>query len=543
MNKMTMTPLRGLLCIAAVSVSLWIYPALEGRAQEAKANGETIKLLAGETKIIPVRSPTRVVIGNPEIADIANVTNSELSLSAKSPGRTSLVFWDIFGEQSVNIKVIQEDITEAKQRIDNLLKLLGLVEVYTQADEDEAKVMLLGRVKSPQDRERIATALGKLKDKAVDLIEVKEEEAVINIDVEVLELDKDATNTLGFTMPGAINLVETGSAGISSAGSKFSTLFKVLNLERATRSDSTNTADPFVFKLDALIQEGKARILSRPRLSCQSGKEAELLVGGEKPIFTTSVASTVGTSTSVDYKEFGIKLNIKPTVTEENRIKLALNVEVSEIGTAEFIGQTANRTAQAYPLTKRNASTELYLDDGQTMAIGGLMKRKSEEDLRKTAFLGDIPVLGALFRKRTTRSGGGTGERGDVELFITLTPTIVSEEKNAKEPKEEADSARNTSPVNPVSEYAGIIQKRILENLTYPASAKDGGLGGTVKLSLHLSSSGRLLDVIVKASSGYDILDDNTISVVKSIGAYPTFPSSIHSEDLWIDVPVVYTLD
>jgi pilus assembly protein CpaC len=534
------------LVLYSLSIFLCIEPILAETIGE-----ETVKLIAGETKIIPVRSPTRVVIGNPQVADVADVTNSEITISAKSAGKTTLVYWDIFGEQSINIKVMQEDMGEIKQRIDNLLSKLNLPQVYTQANEDESMVMLLGRVKNSQDRERISTALGKLKEKVIDVIEVKEEEAVVNIDVEVLELDKDAINTLGFTMPGSINLVEKASSGISSVGSKVSTLFKVLNLQRATRSDSADTADPFIFKLDALVQEGKARILSRPRLSCQSGKEAELLVGGEKPIFTTSVASNVGTSTSVDYKEFGIKLKIKPTVAEGGRIKLALDVEVSEVGTAEFIGSTTQRTAQAYPLTKRNASTELYLDDGQTMAIGGLMKHKNEEDLRKTAILGDIPILGAFFRKRTSRVGGGAGERGNIELFIALTPKIIRDNKEAEKPKIEASQAAQRAPLSNsdadipayIRNYAQIIQKRILENLSYPALAKEAGFQGTVKLSLLLSHSGQLLDAVIKSSSGFNILDKNTLSVVKAIAVYPPFPASIDKKELWIDIPVVYSLD
>jgi len=513
--------------------------------------GEELKLFVGEPQILSVNNPTRIVIGNPDIADVSDVTKNEMTINPKAAGVTSLVFWDIFGEQSYQIKVIAENMNEIKRRVDNLLGKLNLPEVYAQIAEEEGKVILLGRVKTPQDRERISTALGTLKDKIVDLIVLKEEEAVVNIDVQVLELNKDATNTLGITWPGAINLAETGSPGLS--GAKWSTLFKVLALERGTVSGSTYTSDPFTLKLDALIQEGKARVLSRPRLSCQSGKEAELLVGGEKPIFTTSVAATTGTSgTSVEYKEFGIKLKIKPTVAEEKKIKLALNVEVSEVGTAETIGNTTSGlvTAKAYPLSKRTASTELFLNDGQTMAIGGLMKQKTEEDIRKTPWLADIPILGALFRKKTTTIGGGTGARGDVELFITLTPTIVSEEKKVLEDKKEI-TPKTTPAASSISEnlpesiagYAKIIQKRILENLTYPALAKEAGFKGTVKLNLHLSYQGELLEAKVKESSGYKILDDQAISSAKKIVSYPPFPSSLEQKELWVDIPIVYQLN
>lgn len=532
-----------------MAIFIFTFTILNLNSYALDESGEELKLYLGEPYILSVNNPTRIVIGNPDIVDVTGVTKSEITIAPKAQGATTLVLWDNFGEQSFKVKVFSEDINEIKRRVDNMLAKLNLPEVSTQAEEEEGKVILLGRVKSPRDREKVALSLGPLKDKTLDLIEVREEEAVVEIDVQVLELSKDATDTLGLTWPGSINLLEVGSAGIATAGSKFSNLFTVKKLERATYSSGTATADPFTFKLDALIQEGKARVLSRPRLACQSGKEAELLVGGEKPIFTTAVQATVGTSTNVEYKEFGIKLKIKPTVTDEDRIKLALNVEVSEVGIAETIGATTAPTAKAYPLTKRNASTELFLDDGQTMAIGGLMKQKYEEDIRKVPWLGDIPILGMFFRKKTTTVGGGQGERGEVELFITLTPKIISEgRKEVKQAKKEIEPQAISAPVaesrlQAITKYAGIIQRRILENLTYPPEAKETGFQGTVKLGLRLSYSGELLEAIIKSSSGYKILDENALSIAKGIVSYPPFPSSIEEQELWIDIPIVYRLD
>jgi len=508
----------------------------------ADSDAEELKLFTGEVKMLSVDNPKRIAIGNPAIVDVTNVTKSELTLSPKAAGTTTLVIWDNFGEMSYKVKVFAEDINEIKKRADSLLAQLNIPGVYTKAEEDEAKVVLLGKVKTSQDKDRIMAVISPLKDKITDLIQIKEEEAVVEIDVQVLELDKDATNILGFSWPGSIGFNEVGSDGISDTGAKWGKLFKIQGWQRAA----------FLWSIDALILEGKARVLSRPKLACQSGKEAELLVGGERPILTTEVISGTGVhTTSVSYKDFGIKLKIKPVVMPDRRIKIGLNTEVSEIGEAIVLGQTDNPTAKAWPLSKRNVSTELILDDQQTLAIGGLIKRKTEEDIRKTPFLGDLPVLGALFRRKQTKIGDGTGSRGDTELFITLTPTIVSgkEEVTAALPQkidtktaEEAISSRYDIPQE-LEGYAHIIQKRILENLTYPPSAKDAGFQGTVRLSLHLSYKGDLLDVLVKDSSGYKIIDDNAITVVKGISSYPPFPSSIVSKDLWIDIPIEYRLN
>jgi len=524
--------------ISLAIISLAVFPY---KHYAADSEAEELKLLVGEIKVLPVDGPQRIVIGNPAVADVTNVTKTEVSISPKAAGITTLVIWDKFGELSYKVKVFAEDINDVKKRVDSILKELNVPGVYAKSEEDEAKVAIVGKVKDVLDKDRIINALAPLKDKIMDLIEVKEEEAVVEIDVQVLELNKDATNTLGFSWPSSMSLTEVGSDAISARGAKWSNLFKVVNLKR----------EAFVWSIDALVQEGKARVLSRPRLACQSGKEAELLVGGEKPVLTTQVVTGASSSTTVSYKDYGIKLKIKPIVREDGRIKLALNMEVSEVGEAVVLGATSAPTALAYPLTKRNASTELILNDQQTLAIGGLIKRKDEEETRRTAFLSDIPVLGALFRRKLTKVGGGIGEGGDVELFITLTPTIVSgkEALTSSSPKPDVNnleitySAANVDLPPELVGYSHVIQKRILQNVVYPSSARDAGFQGTVRLSLHLSYKGDLMDVSVKDSSGYKIIDDNAVAVVKGISSYPPFPLSIASKDLWIDIPIEYRLN
>jgi pilus assembly protein CpaC len=518
-----------------VIIALFIFP-FAGFCADSKS--EEIIMYLGETKVIPVSNPTRVIVGNPAVADVSNIAKKEMNLTPKSTGKTTLVFWDDFGEQPFQIKVYAEDIGSVKDRIDVLLAKLAYPEVYTEVEAEEGKVFLMGRVKTSQEREKIITAIGEMKNKIVDLLEVREEEAVVAIDVQVLELDRDATNTLGFTWPGSISLTEVGSPGIQTAGTAWGKLFKVANETRAA----------LTLKLDLLIQQGKARILSRPNLTCRSGKEAELLVGGEKPTFTTSTTEGGSTSSTVTYKEYGIKLKIKPQVTEKDRVKLGLNVEVSEVGTVETLGSSTAPTAKAYPLTKRTVSTELFMDNGQTLAIGGLIKQKSEEDLRKVPFLGDIPVVGVLFRQKISKQGGGTGERSNTELFITLTPTIIADKSEKKEPpaaKRESSIAEIVPYIveEPASGYARLVQSRILDKLIYPITAKQAGFQGTVKLSLHLSYVGELLEAVVKNSSGYNVLDDYALNLAKEIGSYPPFPSSVEQKDLWIDIPIIYRLE
>ncbi|MFH1413920.1 MAG: TonB family protein [Candidatus Omnitrophota bacterium] len=532
-----MKKIRYILSFLIVSLILFSFQSFT-QGQEDERIGEEIKLIVGQAKIFPVNNPTRIVIGNPDMLDVTYATKSEITLSPKSAGSTTLVIWDSLGEHSYRAAVASKNMQPIKDSIDNILKELNLPEVYTKIEDAESKIFILGRVKEAKDIERIGGALDLFKDEIIVLTEVKEERAVVEIDVQVLELTEDATKTLGFNMPGSISMSEPTYRISKTARGALDAVFHVFDWPR----------DKFTATIDALVQEGKANILSRPRLACQSGKKAELMVGGEKPTFSTSL--TTGTEgTAVEYKEYGIKLNISPEVTQDRKIKLSLDMEVSETGEAEFIGSEENKTAAAYPLTKRNASTELFLEDSQTLVIGGLIKKKKEEDRRKVAGLGDLPLIGLFFRHKTTRSGGGFGESGDVELIITLTPTIVSEEKPAIQAKDDESFdldysvSINDELSDPLANYAHIIQKRILENLTYPQTAKQNGFQGTVKLSLLLSYRGEVLDVVVKNSSGYQVLDDSAILLVKQNSPYPPFPSSVAMKDLWIDIPIVFQLE
>jgi pilus assembly protein CpaC len=545
---------------------------------------QVLTLYVGAMKSVAVNTPTRVVIGNPTVADIISVTTKEIMLAGKGAGATNLIWWDSSGEKSMRLKVLTEDMSDVKSRIDDLLKELNLSEVSSRTADSEGKVLLLGTVKTKEEFDRIRIALGPLYAKTTNLIQTQEEKAIVELDVEVLEVNKDATKELGMkwfdsaSAAGDITLTEPDRwekklATIPDA------VFRV--------SQWTHTA--LVSTLSLLVQEGKARILSRPRLACQSGKEAELLVGGEKPIMTTSTVSGGGSSTGVEYKEYGIKLRMAPEVKEDKKIKLALNVEVSDVGTVETLGSAAEPTAKAYPLSKRSTSTQLYLSNGQTLSISGLIKQKSEEDLQKIPWLGDVPVLGLFFRHKSSKQGGGSGERGDTELVILVTPSILSDKqqdieemikekragiknkainkpmaapKTADGPliEEENKQAPLEIPAAPVqavptevtadqlkeqvlAAYIREVAEYIESKLEYPWAARQAKIEGAVGLTMHLSESGELLAVGIESSSNSGLLDENTIRVAKQISPYPSFPQGITEEDLWIQVPIVYNLE
>jgi pilus assembly protein CpaC len=515
---------------------------------QVKAIDETssdIRMYVGQVKTISVNNPTRIVISNPAVADVGNVSKSDVTLNPKSAGYTTLVIWDNFGENSYVVRVYTENMAEYKRRIDAILRKINFSDVSTRFEDEEARVYIMGNVKSAQDKERMMTALGDLKAKAVDLTSIREDDTIIEIDTQILELDQGAASDLGFTWPGSASFNIT-DAGKTVAG-PFSQLF--------TFDKWTRAAQSFSWQVDFLVEEGKARILSRPRLSCQTGKEAKLVVGGEVPILSGSVggggtqASAAATNPgTVEYKDYGVVLNIKPVVDDMGRVNIKLKIEVSDIDE-----QVKTNYALAYSFFKRDAETQLILNDGETMALGGLIKKRDEETLRKFPFLADVPILGMFFRKRMTREGTNQNDRTDSELFITLTPHIVKKSTYGQKLPEQITKPQvpalayypnpNEASLDPAGRYSRVIQQRIMENVIYPQQARDAGFQGTTRLNIKLSYRGELLDAAVKKSSGYKVLDDNALAAAKSTAIYPPFPPAIPQEELWIEVPVSYQLE
>jgi len=489
---------------------------------------EKVNLYVGETKIFSADAPKRVVLGKPEIADVQTVKKDGIILLAKSPGTTTFIFWDKWGEQAFRINVFAENLSSYQDRIKDFIKELNLNKVYSKAVESEGKIMLLGEVRSQDDKERLFSALGSLKDKVIDLIKVREEK-LVEIDVQVLELTKEASEALGFIWPSSVTIEDSPATG------KWKDMIKVTSFSRGK----------FTWTLDLLESERKLHILSRPRLVCLSGKEAELLVGGEIPVFTSTV-STYGTTGNVEYKEYGIKLKIRPLVTDNNKIQLSLNTEVSEVGNVETTGY-----ARAYPLTKRSASTELYLDDGQTIAIGGLIKQKKEVNIQKFPWLADIPILGIFFQHKSMESP----PKQDTELFITLTPTIIGgkQEVSAIEKEEKTETKKTLTEVMPIQEskslpaplrdYISGVQNKISKFVQYPSSAKGTGWFGTVKLGLLIGSDGKLKEANIVSSSGYKLLDDSAKEAVRKASPFPPFYSDIKLKELYVEIPIEYNHD
>lgn len=514
-----------------------VFFLLCGTAAQADIWGDNyedeIVIVVGQTHSLPAYSPTKVGVAEPDIADIVTVDAGGVTLLGKSPGRTNFFVKDSSGDITYNLRVIPEDmnylIKSVKEAIDNI----NLSGIEIKPVEDEGKVLLTGTVRTVEDKERLTAALGKVAPKVTNLIMV-EEATLVEIGVEVLELTTGATKELGFSVPRSITVSETARDEDTSLRQSF-----------AVGSLSRNS---FEWKLDLLENEGKATILARPNLVCQSGKEAEFLVGGEMPVFSTKVAASGGSGTEIEYKEYGIKMKISPIVTPSERIELGIEIEISELGESYSIGSADTTTASAYAVKTREITTSLHLSDGETLAIGGLIRKASSEDLQKFPWLSDVPILGKFFTHRTHTQGSGATAKGDTELFITLTPRVVFSKNAETETGEktekgefilqEQEKERRDIPKE-LQDYVLEVQRKILTNITYPASLVGTGWEGNIVLAIIIDETGTLKETQILKESGYKIFDEQALNLVKSL-SYAPFPFDAPLRELRIEVPIVY---
>ena len=271
------------------------------------------------------------------------------------------------------------------------------------------------------------------------------------------------------------------------------------------------------------------------------------MVGGEIPVVSVTASASGDTvAEDIEYKEYGVKLNIQPAVLENDDIKLNITTEVKELSTEGQYTRADGTTIKAF--VTRNTSTVLRLRPGQAVIMSGLFKDKvTKDDIGKVPGLGDIPILGALFRSKDYQDD-------QTELVISLVPRLVSSKKERKDkivtatketylPEKLKVEPKYFKEDLALNRYILEVQKTVFQALDYPRLAQEAGWQGAVKIKLHLNSEGELLSVKISESSGYLSFDDNVLKIAESLSPYPPFPSDIEIKDLWINIPIVYKMD
>lgn len=361
---------------------------------------------------------TELSIANPGIADISSLSDRTIYVLGKEPGRTTLTLLGADGRLITNVEVhVTPDIAEFKERLGQILPGEN-IEVRTANDG----IVLSGTVSSIARLDRALELANRYApDRVSNLMSVGGTQQVM-LRVRFAEMQRSVSKSLssslalGGTALGGDLGISGGTGGAVTAGGAASTLTGTL-----PGANENNGAMLFGFNagglevgilLEALEARGVVRTLAEPNLTALSGQEASFLAGGEYPI---PVAQDNGAIT-IEYKPFGIELNFTPRVVDGDIINLELLAAVSSIDPTNGFTQ-GGFTVDAFK--RRETSTTVEMRDGESFAIAGLLSDDFVDLNGQVPWLGDIPVLGALFRSAEY-------SRQQTELVIIVTPHLVT---------------------------------------------------------------------------------------------------------------------
>jgi pilus assembly protein CpaC len=374
-----------------------------------------LRLSIGKSQIIYSREPLdQVVIGNPEIADIKLLSSRQVLILGSKPGHTNLVFRDKNRSLiAVMDVVVGYDVEGIKRKLYEVIPHEEGIEVRGANDQ----VMLSGQVSNALAMDTAISIASSYvpKNKVINMLQVGGGQQVM-LEVRIAEIARRSAKELGI----GIEAADSGTSGIRSFNfsNGVAATGGALNSTGSVYTDASNTfgslaisdltgniAETLTLRLRILETEGLAKTLAEPNLVAMSGQEASFLAGGEFPYQIVGATGNIGN----EFKEFGVGLKFTPTVLNNQKINLRLNAEVSAIDASG---------GNPPPINTRRAATTIEMADGQSFAIAGLLQNDIQNALNQIPGLGDIPILGALFRSSKF-------QRQETELVVIVTPRLV----------------------------------------------------------------------------------------------------------------------
>lgn len=358
-----------------------------------------------QSHMIDAAGVNQVAIANPEIADVIVVAPGEVMLVGKKPGTTSLSLWR-YGKR-IDYTVVVDGSDDGTAGI--VQSVLKYPDVHVSMAG--GKIILEGMVENQYERTRaelIASSYGTV----TNLLQMRHPKQV-RIESRVIEISTDKVKNLGIAFgnkaSGSDSGVSLGTEGAFGAGQ--------------SHTNNVDTGRPFNWfgsyaeinaQLNALVKKGDAKVLSEPYVIAMSGEKANILIGGEIPVPVNTDDNTV----TVEWREYGIRLDIEPTVQQDNSVDSKIKTEVSSLDWSSAVNATSATGVRIPGLLSRKADSHVVMQPGMTMAIGGLISSTESKSVSKIPLLGDIPILGQFFRNTSK-----TRERK--EILILLTPILV----------------------------------------------------------------------------------------------------------------------
>lgn len=360
----------------------------------------------------------RVSIGNPGIADILMLRSDELYIVGKTLGHTNVMIWD---ENDKVVDVfnleVSHDLAGLRERFYHYLP-----EENIGVESSQGQLVLSGQSSSlvkmnlaVELAEAYALAATGKASKVLNMLSVGGGHQVM-LEVTVAEVQTEVARRLDSKMLLQFDGSD-GTGGIISGGDFLDAIGKS-PISQGFFGTYMSGDMLLNFAFDVAKQHGLAKILAEPNITALSGQKAEFLSGGEIPI---PVPGGSNSGTTIQYRDFGVGVSFVPTILDSGKINLSLKVLVSELGAGNSVTITPEGAGSSFvvpSIIKRTTSTTVELGDGQTIAIGGLISDTLQESVNKIPGLGDIPILGQLFRSQEYI-------KGQSELVIMVTPRLV----------------------------------------------------------------------------------------------------------------------
>jgi pilus assembly protein CpaC len=398
-----------MLCLGLLGVPAHALPEPDA----AKAPATSLSLYANQSVVLDTPFDIkRVAIARPETADVMVVSPRQIVVIGKSAGTTTLVYWSreevpnkVEVVVGINLEIAKEDLQKIAP---------GETFEVTAAGD---KLILTGTVSDNVVQTRLVEGAQAYAKGIVNLLKVKKLEQVL-LQIRVSEIDRTLAKELGFNF---LFLGNSHLGGISPPNN-----FNPLGGDPRVPSLGNGITDQltafitkpglkdFAVFMRALDDKGGVKLLAEPNIVVANGAEGKFLVGGEFPV-VISTGSTGTSSFSVVYKEYGVRLGFQPKISPNGEIYLHVAQEVSEL---DFVNAVVLSGFRIPALKTRKAESGLQLADGQTFVLAGLLDNKVSKQVSKIPLLGDIPILGALFR--STRY-----TNNETELMVMITPKLV----------------------------------------------------------------------------------------------------------------------
>lgn len=407
--------------VAIVATLLLCVAPLVGQEQATNAAFGTkevipVNVLVGQSKLITFdHSIERFSVSNPEIAEAVLVTGNQVVVNGKAFGQINFIAWE---KNSDRFLVFDVYVRTNLSLIDTQVHAL-FPKDDIRLSQANGSVVLSGSVTDPKVAAAAEAVVQAAGFKTVNLLESPIKDSTqVQLLVRVAEVSRNRMRDLGTSYGYAGS---PGSGGYLNTGQGPSALGDVTNgILTSTVSSGLNLflmAGNSMSMIRALQQQGALRALAEPNLIAMNGQEASFLAGGEYPVPVVQGggAGSSGPTVSIVFKEYGVRLNFKPTIIDEDHIRLELEPEVS---TLDFANGVKFSGFIIPGLRTRRAKTGVELRDGQSFALAGLLDNNETQTLSKVPGLGDVPILGNLFRSKQF-------QKNETELMFIVTAQMV----------------------------------------------------------------------------------------------------------------------